>query len=129
MQNDEQLIRDLLEKWHKASAAGDLDQVLDLMSDDVIYLRAGQPPMRGKQAFAAGFRMVTQHHRFESVAEVKEVRVDGKLAYCWTNLSVKMIPLGAGLPMNLKGNTLSVFEKQTDNKWVMIRDANMLVPG
>jgi uncharacterized protein (TIGR02246 family) len=52
---DEQAIRELLQTWIRASAAGDLDQVLTLMSDDVVFLAPGQEPF-GKEAFAAASR-------------------------------------------------------------------------
>jgi uncharacterized protein (TIGR02246 family) len=39
---DEQAIRELVQTWLRASAAGDLDQVLALMSDDVVFLTPGQ---------------------------------------------------------------------------------------
>lgn len=54
--NDEQAIRDLIATWHKASAAGDLTTVLKLMAEDVVFLVAGKPPMRGRDAFATGFK-------------------------------------------------------------------------
>jgi uncharacterized protein (TIGR02246 family) len=41
MNADEQAIRDLVASWHRATAAGDVDAVLALMADDVIFLVAG----------------------------------------------------------------------------------------
>src|ERR1044071_10338892 len=53
MQNDEQEIRNLVATWMAATKSGDVKAVLELMSDDVVFLVAGQPPMMGKSAFAA----------------------------------------------------------------------------
>ena len=50
--SDEQAIRDLVARWLAASKAGDLDTVLSLMADDVLFMVAGQEPF-GKAAFAA----------------------------------------------------------------------------
>ena len=52
MQNDEQEIRDLVSTWMAATKAGDVDTVLSLMTDDVVFLVPGQPVMR-KADFAA----------------------------------------------------------------------------
>ena len=60
MQNDEQAIRQLVATWLSASKAGDSEKVLSLMADDVVFLVPGQPPMRGKSAFAAGQSGVKQ---------------------------------------------------------------------
>ena len=54
--SDEQAIRDVISNWLRATAAGDVDAILPLMAEDVVFLRPGQPPMRGREAFAAGLR-------------------------------------------------------------------------
>jgi ketosteroid isomerase-like protein len=37
----------------RATAEGEVERVLDLMPDDLVFRIAGQPPLRGKAAFAA----------------------------------------------------------------------------
>ena len=46
MSNEEQEIRQLASTWMTASKAGDVETVLSLMADDVVFLMAGRPPMR-----------------------------------------------------------------------------------
>ena len=75
MNDDEQTIRELVANWQDAAGAGDLPTLLGLMAEDVVFLVAGQPPMRGREAFAQGFQAVIQHHRIKSKAEVQEVHV------------------------------------------------------
>ena len=55
MQSDEQEIRQLVATWMAASKTGDVETVLSLMSDDVVFLQPGQLPMR-KVDFAAAAR-------------------------------------------------------------------------
>ena len=43
MNADERAIRYLVALWHSATAAGDVDTVLGLMDEDVVFLVAGQP--------------------------------------------------------------------------------------
>jgi uncharacterized protein (TIGR02246 family) len=52
MNADERQIRELVETWMTGSKAGDLAAVLDLMTDDVIFMTLGRPPF-GKGEFAA----------------------------------------------------------------------------
>jgi uncharacterized protein (TIGR02246 family) len=125
---DDQQIRDLIHLWHRATAAGDLDTILKLMAEDVVFLIAGMPPMRGRDAFAAGFLKATQQFRIESGSEVQEIHVSGEWAYCWNFLHVTMIPLLGGNQMRRSGNTLTVLRKGAEGNWVVFRDANMLVP-
>jgi len=123
---DENEIRGLVAKWHRATAAGDLETILGLMAEDVVFLRAGQPPMRGKAAFAEGTRAALEKFRIESSGDVLEVRTSGDLAYCWTELQVSMTPRDGGPGSRRAGPALTLLRKARDGKWVVSRDANML---
>src|SRR5215208_2601471 len=109
MNPDEQAIRELIALWHRSTAAGDVDTVLGLMSKDVVFLVAGQPPMRGRAAFERGLRGLLAHHRVESTQQVREVQVDGDLAYSWTELSMRLVPhAGGDGPAAHSGSALSI---------------------
>jgi uncharacterized protein (TIGR02246 family) len=124
--NDEQAIRDLIATWLSASKAGDSETVLGLMSDDVIFLVCGQPPMRGKEEFAAS-QAALKDVEMNGTSEIQEVKVLGDWAYVWTHLSVDFRPKGGGGSKKRAGNTLSILRKH-DGKWLLVRDANMLAP-
>jgi uncharacterized protein (TIGR02246 family) len=126
MTNDEQLIRNLIAQWHAASGKGDIETVLGLMAQDVVFLVPGKAPMRGRDEFADGFRNVTQKFRMESTGDVQEIEIAGDWAYCWTQLSVTMTPLEDGSPVRRSGPTLSIFRKNSDGSWALFRDANLL---
>jgi uncharacterized protein (TIGR02246 family) len=128
MTSDEQAIRRLVALWHSATAAGDVDTVLGLMADDVVFLVPGQPPMKGR-SFERGLRALLTQHRIESTGEVQEVEVSGSLAYCWTNLKVRIVPLSGGNATVRSGSALSVLRKQANGSWVLARDANLLTPA
>ena len=76
MNRDEQAIRDLVATWLEASSAGDTARVLQLMADDVVFLGAGRPSMRGKDAFAAASRAMESQSRVVGTAEHLWVAVD-----------------------------------------------------
>jgi uncharacterized protein (TIGR02246 family) len=116
MDRDEEAIRLLVTTWMEASAAGNLPRVLELMADDVVFLGAGRPPMRGKEGFAAASRAM------------EEVRVFGEWAYCWNELTLAVHPIDGGAPSHLSGPALSILRKQPDGRWLFFRDANMLSP-
>ena len=128
MSDEERAIRELVATWHRATAAGDLQRILSLMADDVIFLTPGRPPMRGKEAFAAGFRTLLQTHRIESAGTIKELHVAGDWAFFWAELSVTVIPR-SGPPARRTGNTLTILRKHADGAWLLARDANMLTAG
>lgn len=129
MQQDEQEIRQLVSTWMEATKAGDIDTVLGLMADDVVFLLSGQPPMVGKAAFAEAAQSQAGQAApaFEGASEIQEIQVLGDWAYMWTKLTVVVKPPGGGPAMKRAGHTLSVLRKQ-NGKWLLARDANMLVP-
>lgn len=126
--NDEQQIRELIAKWLRLSAEGDISQILPLMTEDVVFLVAGQPPMRGREAFAASFAGWQGKFRLETDCEVQEIQTSGDLAYSWTRLSVTMTPVDGGAENRRSGNTLTVLRKNADGAWQIFRDANLLAP-
>jgi len=125
---DEQLIRDLIADWQRAVAAGDLTRLLGMMAEDVVFLVAGSPPMRGREAFATAFRTGMQHIRIESSITIQEIQIAGDFAYCMSHLSVIVTPLQGGAPMRRSGYTLTIFRREADGRWFLFRDANLLTP-
>ena len=125
MSEDERAIRDLVATWIAATKAGDLETVLGLMSDDVVFMVPGRKAF-GKEEFAAASRGM-KGMDFEGVSEVLEIEVWGIYAWCRTHLKVTMTPPN-GKPMHRSGYTLSILRKNAGGKWVIARDANMLAP-
>lgn len=126
MHADEQSIRALFAEWQKATEDGDVDSLGKLISDDVVFLMPGQPPMRGKESFLASFRENLTHFRVEPEGKICELHIADDVAWCWTHLSVNVTPHRGGLPMRRSGNTLTVLHKHPEQGWQIVRDANML---
>ena len=123
--NDEQQIRDLISNWLRASREKDLNQILRLMAEDVVFLTPGQPPMRGREAFAKGFEGWKDKFDLETECEIQEVQVMGEWAYTSTKLSVTMKPIAGGPANRRSGYTLTVLRKSAGG-WQIFRDANLL---
>jgi uncharacterized protein (TIGR02246 family) len=125
---DEQAIRDVIASWLRATIAGDLSRLLALMAEDVVFLAPGQPPMRGKEAFAKTFRAALSQFRINAVSEIQEIRVEDEWAYCWNFFKVATTPLNGGPIKRSKGYTLTILRKTRLGGWVVTRDANLLAP-
>lgn len=125
MTSDEKQIRDLVATWHRATKAGDLDTVLSLMTDDVVFLTPGRPPMT-KADFAAASQSQAAGPRpeFDSALEIQELQVAGDWAFMQSHISLTVTPPG-GDPIQRAGHTLTVFRK-FGGKWLLARDANLL---
>jgi uncharacterized protein (TIGR02246 family) len=131
MQSDEQEIRQLVCTWMAASKAGDVETVLSLMADDVIFLMPGQEVM-GKADFAAAARAQSGQEskgasQFDGRSEIQEIKVVGDWAFMWTKLTVIVTSPRDAQSMTRAGYTLSILKKQR-GKWLLARDANLLAP-
>ena len=129
MQNDEQEIREVVSRWMAASKAGDVDTVLSLMADDVVFLVPGQPVMR-RADFASKARAQSGQDapQIDGSSEIQEIKVLGEWAFMWTRLTVVMTPPNGAQPVRRAGHTLTILKKQ-DGRWVIARDANLLAPA
>ena len=124
MTSDEDQIRQLVRNWMDASRRGDTAAVLDLMTDDAVFLVPGRPPF-GKAEFAEGAQaQAGREVKFDGRSTIEEIRVAGDWAFMWTRLSVTTTQ--AGTPVQTRsGHTLSVLHK-VDGDWKLARDANLL---
>ena len=125
MSDDEQQIRRLVEAWMAATRAGDVEAVLDLITDDAVFLVAGRPPMR-KPEFAAAARAQSGANapRIDGRSEIQEIRVAGDWAFLWSRLTVVATPRNGEPPIERSGHTLTVLRKE-GGRWKLARDANL----
>jgi uncharacterized protein (TIGR02246 family) len=123
MQNDEAQIRGVIETWMRATAAGDVDTVLSLMTDDVVFMVPGAAPF-GKEVFANASKGM-QGAAISGTNEVREIVVLGDFAFTRNYLEVTMTP-ASGAAVKRTGYTLSIFRKGADGRWRLARDANLL---
>ena len=122
---DKQQIRQNIQTWMHASFASKIDEVLPLMANDVIFLRAGHPPMRGRKAFAKATGGAMQQAKISGKAHIREITLAGKYAFVWNHLVVTFTP-PKGKAQRHTGDVLSVFRKERNGRWVLFRDANLL---
>ena len=123
MTDDERAIRELVGKWMKASRNGDIAAVLDLMSDDVIFMAPGREPF-GKEEFRAASEAMSGTE-MDGRAEVHEIRVLGNWAWIRSHIEITVTPPGAE-GIYRSGYTLSILQKGADGRWRLTRDANLV---
>ena len=121
--SDEKSIRELVDKWLIASKNGDVTTLLNLMSDDVIFMTPGREPF-GKEAFTANDQQPTLK---EATSKIQEIRVLGNSAWMRNYLDL-VISFPKGDSKRLSGYTLTILEKNPEGQWVISRDANLVMP-
>lgn len=123
-QNDEQAIRRVVDDWLDATKRNDLETVLSLMSDDVVFITPGQEPF-GKETFAANSRSM-EGYKVEGASDIREIKVLGQWAWMHNYLKIT-ITQPDGTTMNKSGHVLSILRKAPDGRWLLERDANLVM--
>ena len=127
MGRDEREIRELHSTWIDAVNTGDLDGLLTLMADDVVFLNPGQPPF-GRGEVSANFSAAHQQLRIRCISELEEVVVIGEVAYTRSRDALSVTPRAGGKATQLAGHRITVYRKQSDGRWLLARDAHTLSP-
>jgi uncharacterized protein (TIGR02246 family) len=123
MSDDQQAIRQLVERWMAASKAGDTAAVLDLMTDDVVFTVPGREPF-GKEEFRAASESM-RNVRIEGTAEIREMEILGDRAWIRNFLDLTMTQPD-GEAVRRSGYTLTILRKSADGRWRLYRDANLV---
>jgi uncharacterized protein (TIGR02246 family) len=125
MTTDERAIAELIRIWHERSQQGDVEGVLELMTEDVVFSVVGRPPF-GKQEFAEASRQMLGA-KLHSEHELLEVTVRGDTA--WSRVRLQVSATGPdGKQARREGYAMSIHVKTADGRWLLARDANLLGP-
>jgi uncharacterized protein (TIGR02246 family) len=123
--DDARLIRKLIEAWIAASNARDLAALMDMMTDDVVFMTPARAPF-GKAEFAANVERM-KGVAIDGRAEVQEIEVFGPRAYIRNQIQVELTSSGQ-TPRRMSGYAVSILRKEADGRWRIARDANLVMP-
>jgi uncharacterized protein (TIGR02246 family) len=123
MTDDERAIRQVIETWMQASREGDTATVLSLMTEDAVFMVPGRPPF-GREAFQQASNAMAGV-RLEGASEIVELQVQGDWAFSRNHIDLTMTP-PSGEPVRRSGYTLTLYRKEADGRWRLMRDANLL---
>jgi uncharacterized protein (TIGR02246 family) len=123
--DEEQAIRQLVDTWLTASENGDLNTVLTLMADDVVFMVPGREPF-GKEEFVQNYKQM-RGVKLTTKSDIQEIKVLGEWAWMRNHLRVTFTPAD-GSPTTHSGYVLTILRKTSDDRWVITRDANLLTP-
>ena len=122
MADDERAIRDLIERWLQATREGDVQALLELMTDDVVFMVPGREPF-GKAEFAAAMAGM-KDVRIDAESDIRELQILDGWAYLRNHLTVTIAPPNAA-SMRRTGYVLTLLRRQ-NGRWLIARDANLL---
>ena len=125
MSVDEHAIGNYFSRWRQAAEANDLAAMLQLIADDAVFLVAGREPF-GKEEFAR-MQGGARPWKLDFESSIGDLSVQGDIAWAWCRLAVAVTAQPGAETMQRRGHTLSVFRRDADGQWRLLRDANLLV--
>ena len=106
MTKGEQAIRDVVDRWVRASATEDVATMATLLADDIVFIVPGQPPF-GRKEFKAAWGRTDERCEGQSECVEEGVLISGDFAFTGTRLAVG---------------------QRAGWCWLLARDANLLTP-
>ena len=128
MTTDEEAIRNLSRDFVAAVRAKNLEAVLDMVTDDAIFLPPGAPEVRGKQAIAEMYSGFFARFDVEQIATLEEVQVSGEWAFAWGTDELHATPVSGGPSMRTRGKSMTILRRGTDGAWRFARGINNMMP-
>jgi ketosteroid isomerase-like protein len=117
---DTAAIRSASEQFSRFLLAQDFDALVQLYTDDGVFMPPHQPAVNGRSAlrsWMAAFPKVTQF-----ALEIGEIDGREDLAYVRGRYSMTLHPDGAPGPVDDVGKYIEIRKKQPDGSWLMAAD-------
>jgi uncharacterized protein (TIGR02246 family) len=126
--NSIEAVHQLTRAWIEAVKTKDIDRLLSLVTDDVVFLPPSGPPIKGKQAVGDLYRSLFAQFDVDQVANNEEIEVAGEWAFSWGFETLTLSPLGGGSPIRMRGKGLTVLRQQAEGSWKFARGINNSAP-
>jgi len=111
------------EAYTAAINSNDLDSLMAMMTDDVVFLAAHGPPMVGKAAVRPWAEGYLQAFTTSWDKQSQEFVVAGDWAFERYSYRSTDTPRGGGEPVQDTGWGLVIYHHDADGKWRVARDA------
>lgn len=109
-------------KMNELVSASDIEGILEILTDDVVFLPPGADPKVGREAYRQWVTEFQRHYRVSHIETVsREIRRVGDWAYEWGLVREEYVPRGTEPPAALVGKFMRTFQRQRDGKWKIAR--------
>jgi uncharacterized protein (TIGR02246 family) len=126
---DTRAIQRLSADWIAAMNAKDIAKLLTMMTEDIVFLPPGLPPIRGKKAVEAMYKgFFPQFSTVEQTSVLEEVEVAGDWAFIWGTESSVLVLQAGQATIQMEGRGLSILKRQSDGTWRFARSLSNSAP-
>ncbi len=120
---DATAVRRVHGEYVEAINANDLERLMGVMTEDVVFLAAGEPPYVGKAAVRPWVAGYLQAYKTHWDKPVEEFVVSGDWAFERYSYTSTDTPVAGGEPVTGTGWGLVIYRRDADGQWRVARDA------
>ena len=120
-ERDREAIRQLGQEWVEAVHHGDVDRLLDLVTDDVVFMPANAPSIVGRAAVAQAYRATFAAFEVDQTFAPEEIQVGGDWAFVRGTDAIEMKPRAGGSPIVVTARGISILRRVGDGSWKFAR--------
>ncbi len=118
---DVEAIHGVLQRFDDTTNAGDAENWLTLITDDVLWMVPNQSTLTGKEAVRGRVQPFFDELDMEHVTTVLEVEVAAEWAFARGNYKFRVIPKTGGETSEEIGKFIHILERQSDGSWKITR--------
>lgn len=120
-EDDREAIRRLGEEWGAAVEAKDLDRLLNLVTDDVVFMPHGAPSIVGKQALRETYLALFARYSIKQTFAPEEIEIGRDWAFARGSDLITLVPLDGSPPAVIRARGISILRRDKDGAWKFAR--------
>jgi len=105
--------------WLKA---GQVDSLLAIAGDEMVFLPPNEPAVTGKEAIRSWIQGFLDQFTVEATSSAEEIVVAGDWAFERYSFAWTLTPLAGGDPIQDSGKGVHIYQRQTDGSWKFALD-------
>ncbi len=120
-ERDRAAIQQLGRDWVEAVRHGDIDRLLNLVTDDVVFMPHNAPSIVGRGAVEQGYRAVFAAFEVDQTIAPDEIQVGRDWAFIRGTDVIEMKPRAGGAPIVAKARGVSILRRVEGGSWKFAR--------
>ena len=120
-ERDLEAIQALGQTWTDAMKHSDIDRLLELVTEDAVFMPPNAPSIVGRPALAQAYRVVFAMFQVEQTFAPEAIQVGGGWAFVRGRDTLAMTPLAGGPSIEMNGRGISIMHRTEDGSWKFAR--------
>lgn len=120
---DREAITALREREMTLFGSGNVEDMLAVLTDDVVVMPPNEAAIVGKEAARSWFQSMIQQFKIEGTySSASDLTINGDWAFERMAFTLKLTPTGGGAAIEDVGKGFHVYRRQSDGSWKIAQD-------